>query len=197
MAARSPEPAKRWRRPQSFSVSAAGRRRCVDVGDDLDRGGKAGAAASWQAEQDADDEDHPHDEQHQRAEREPAAAPLHDVGGDVVVGVNEPRSARTPRPARRTEIGVAGDDRQDGQHIEQNRQLELVAERIRDLPRAPGQFGSRSAMREGSTCSRPHKSLRRSTASHNSSPTSAHLNEQRRKESGSTWRSPECARRRV
>ena len=48
MAERSPEPAKRCARPQSFSASAAGRRSGLDVGEDLDGGGRGVRKGSFQ-----------------------------------------------------------------------------------------------------------------------------------------------------
>ena len=46
MAARSPEPAKRCDRPQSFSASARGPPSRLDVGEDFDRGGEPRGRAS-------------------------------------------------------------------------------------------------------------------------------------------------------
>ena len=49
IAARSPDPAKRWPTPQSFSASDAGRLRSAHIGQHLDGGARA---APWRHESD-------------------------------------------------------------------------------------------------------------------------------------------------
>src|SRR5882757_5208047 len=94
MAARSPEPAKRCARPQSFSASGEGLRRAPMsartsvAAASFAPGVIAGPSSSWsrQPEHDLDDEDQPHQQQHQRGNAVIAAAKPHVVAGDMNKG---------------------------------------------------------------------------------------------------------------
>src|SRR5438309_8938542 len=101
MPARSPEPAKRSARPQSCSASGAGLRRAAmsartSVAAASFAPGVMLRTASWQSEHDLDDEDQPHDHQHQRGNEVVAAAELHIVAGDVDGGLQDAEYDKHP-----------------------------------------------------------------------------------------------------
>ena len=85
--------------------------------------------------------------QHQRADAVGQAAHAHVVAADVDRGLHDAAEDEDPGQHHEEQVGMLGHPGQDGQHVEQHRQLELVA-RTNTRPAAPrfGQFGSRSAM---------------------------------------------------
>jgi hypothetical protein len=64
------------------------------------------------------------------------------------IGVRQPRQHENPGHHHEQDVGVPADDHQDGQHVEQHRQLELVRERIANLKRAlrPGGLAQRHVL---------------------------------------------------
>ena len=138
MPARSPEPAKRCDRPQSFKRVGRGPAPRADVGEHFDRGGKPRAGGHYGSPSMIRTMKISHMIASTSAPMpKNGAAQLEIVAGDVDIGVGEPRQHENPGQHHEQEIGVLGDDREDGQHIEQHRQLELAGERVADLHRAP------------------------------------------------------------
>src|SRR5581483_2617463 len=130
MAARSPEPAKRCDRPQSFSVSAAGLRRAsISENTSMAAASRAPgvmAAASADPGHDLDDEDHPHDEQHDRGYSVERAAHRYLVAGDVRHSLEHAEQNEHPGQDHKQQIGLLGGEREDRQYVEQHRQFELI-----------------------------------------------------------------------
>ena len=130
MAARSPEPAKRWLLPQSASAVAAGRCRVRTSSS------TSMAALMWAPGRMAQASPAVStcrnslihmigDDQH--AEREGRRAPAHLVGPDVDRRMHERVSTNSQASTIMSGIGALGDQRERHHRVEQHRQLELVA----------------------------------------------------------------------
>src|SRR5258707_9101565 len=131
MAARSPEPAKRCARPHAFSASAAGRT-CAS----------SSASTSIAAEIRAEGvipsrqikvvrELDPQSEDDHDAETINEAAARHPVRGGVDEGMDIAQDHEQPGQKHEQQIRLPRDQRKNGHDIEQDRDLELVAETIR------------------------------------------------------------------
>ena len=160
MAARSSS-----RRSGATAPSPSARRRPaaarLDVGQNLDGGGRGGRQGVMRSESAragcASGEDDPH-------ERAARAAPTAE-GAEATAARRwwstwmpawtSARQRRTPGQDDEQRVGLAGDQRQDDSDVEQDRQLELVVEGVGDLRRA----------RSGQACwpsaTSPHRAPRR------------------------------------
>ena len=107
----------------------------LDIGEDLDGGGEArgGGHAGMRISNAKID---PHREQHEHADREDIEARRDMIGGGVDVGVRDARQHEQPRHHDEDEVGVRGEQREDHDHIEQQRDLELAVVAVADLLRA-------------------------------------------------------------
>ena len=79
------------------------------------------------------DEDRPHHGQHRRAGDEKHRTLAEMIAGDMDRRVQEAQHDENPGQHHEQKIGLLGDPGQDREHVEQQRQFQLVMERIGDL----------------------------------------------------------------
>ena len=108
-------------------------------------------------EEDADGEDDPHGHEHERAGEEGLEAAHDGVRGRVDEGVHEARHDEEPGQDHEEEVGLAGDEREGDERVEEDRRLELVVEGVRDL-RDPSRPGALRRARCPSPAPRPARS---------------------------------------
>src|ERR1700730_17607562 len=134
MAARSPEPAKRWLSPQSLSASPAGRGRAstaprISIGAATRAEGVIGS----RKEQDAHREDDPHQAKGSRTDGVGEKASRHPVAGGEDVGGHQARKRETPGQHQEQQIHFVRDHREPNDGVEHHRDFELIADIIAEL----------------------------------------------------------------
>ena len=102
----------------------------LDLGEDLDGGGKTGAGRHQRPSRMRDMKIAHINASTTAPTANTAAAHAHIVAGHVDIGMHQAQCDEQPGQRHEQVIGVPRDDHQDGQHIEQHRQLELVAEAL-------------------------------------------------------------------
>jgi hypothetical protein len=84
------------------------------------------------------------------------AAYQHDIAGHVKIGLQHPEDHENPCQPDKERAGMLGVPGEDGEHVEQDRQLKLIREGIGGLPcaRRPARLAQRHILRLDDTAAK-------------------------------------------